>query len=110
MPARLTVAVLLFAISVAPLSAQRPEQLRVGIQGARVTDLQLNPAVVPRADSTYWKTGFIFGSIVGSLFIASVAGGFGADLDLRFVVVSAMGGMLIGGVPGALIGGLFPKH
>jgi hypothetical protein len=104
---------LLLLAALAPigvLPAQRPEQLRVGIQPVRDSLHNINPAVVVRADSSHWKAGFVFGSIVGALFVASVAGGYGAELTPRFVVVSVMGGVLIGGVPGALIGGLFPKR
>lgn len=102
-------AVFTSSATVASLPAQRPEQLRVGIQPVRDSLHNINPAVVVRADSSHWKAGFVFGSIVGTLFVASVAGGYGAELTPRFVVVSVMGGVLIGGVPGALIGGLFPK-
>lgn len=103
-------AVFTCSATVASLRAQRPEQLRVGVQAPQATTHDINPAAIARADSSHWKTGLIFGSIVGTLFVAGVAGAYGAELSPRFVVVSVMGGVLIGGVPGALIGGLFPKR
>ena len=110
MRAGLAVAAFLFALSPPSLSAQRPEQLRAGLQAPQVAAPARNPALTARADSSYWKTGFIVGSVVGTLLAAGVAGAYGADLDFRFVAISVAGGVLIGGVPGALIGGLFPKR
>jgi hypothetical protein len=59
---------------------------------------------------SHWKTGFIIGTVVGATAAIIYAGGHGNDrLTVREGVLSIGLGALLGGVPGALIGGLFPK-
>lgn len=59
---------------------------------------------------SYWQTGAVIGAVVGVAvwFIAAGAGSEGS-LSLSEVFVLGGIGILMGGVPGALIGALFPK-
>jgi len=60
---------------------------------------------------SHWREGAIIGTALGGTVWALLSGTQGDDgsFTVRDAVVSLGLGALIGGVPGALIGGLFPK-
>ncbi len=69
------------------------------------------PHVAPVAPSrSYWQTGAVIGAVLGIAFwvIAAGAGGDGSLSPSEILVLGGIGA-LMGGVPGALIGVLFPK-
>ena len=59
---------------------------------------------------TYWKEGFVVGTVVMSLAILPFAGWNGDSITFLDVVKVVACGSLVGGVPGAMFGGLFPKR
>lgn len=94
-----------------PAPAQSLDQARLGFVAAHDQAFKSEVAI-PAAHSgqqTHWKEGFIIGTVVGALVVYK-GGVVGID---RFTPRVAIGltalGSLIGGVPGALIGGQFPK-
>ncbi len=97
------------------LSGQAPE-IKGPVSSALVTWLgetrTVNRAAdaVPRAEGTYWKRGALIGAIVGAgAWIATnVADGCRGECLGRTIGVAPFFGLL-GAIPGALIGGLFPK-
>jgi hypothetical protein len=113
-PSCILAAVMLCAASESP--AQSPTPLRVGLSNPTSQTAAPAPRLrleVPRtrieaAQRSHWRTGGIIGAGVGT-----VAGLLLTGLDGEFTAgdaVFAVGiGALVGGIPGALIGSLFPK-
>jgi hypothetical protein len=103
-------AVLLSAAPVTSLAAQSPEQLRVGLQ-------QPKPATAPIAldlglaeSKSHWREGLVTGAVLGFLLGAALASYDGYDASIaRRLGLGLVGGAVLS-MPGALIGGLFPKQ
>ena len=92
------------------LSAQRADQLRRGMKAPVVTNPPRALIALRSPAPTYWKEGAILGTLVGALVIwkAGVVGI--EDFTPRVGFGLLLAGGLVGGVPGALIGGQFPKR
>lgn len=106
---RFVVALALICTTALPLSAQQVGGLRVGLsQRAEVHAPQLQPAV--SSSRSHWQTGAVIGAVVGAA-VAVIAVGTVSDGLLSPSEILVLGGIgiLMGGVPGALIGALFPK-
>ncbi|MEO5826203.1 MAG: hypothetical protein ABIR59_09975 [Gemmatimonadales bacterium] len=106
---RLVVALMLLSAAAVPLSAQQVGALRVGLsQGADVGAPKLQSVVPP--SRSHWQTGAVIGAVVGvAAAIFAVGAGGGGSLSPSEILVLGGIGVLLGGVPGALIGALFPK-
>ncbi len=102
-------ALLLTCATALPLSAQQVARLQVGLsQRAEVhhTPTQL----VESSSSSHWQTGAAIGAVVGvAAAVFAVGAGGGGSFSLSEIFVLGGIGILMGGVPGALIGALFPK-
>jgi hypothetical protein len=110
---RLLFGAVLIAIPVlgAPeLSGQRADQLRQGMRAPVAADPPRAIIALRPPAPTYWKEGAIIGTLVGALVIwkAGVVGIEKFTPRVGFGLLLAGG--LVGGVPGALIGGQFPKR
>ena len=94
-----------------PAIAQRFEQSRVGITEVSPQLEQLRPELLRPSGESHWMTGGIIGTVVGATAWTLIAGTQGDPYDFnpRNIGVSLVLGALIGGVPGALIGSMFPK-
>ena len=92
-----------------PASAQRVSGARVGLAQPPTAPVVATMAMHRRA--SYWKTGAIVGAVLGLGLVALSVGaaGDGGSTSAGEVFVLGSMGILLGGVPGALIGGLFPK-
>ncbi|HET9133469.1 MAG TPA: hypothetical protein VFN90_04125 [Gemmatimonadales bacterium] len=118
LPLRLALAPLLAATlgAASPVAAQSPTPVRVGLSNPTSETAAPAPRLrleVPRtgieaAQGSHWRTGGIIGAGVGAvagLLLTGLNGEFTAG-DAVFAVGF---GALVGGIPGALIGSLFPK-
>ncbi|HET9065255.1 MAG TPA: hypothetical protein VFN22_05510 [Gemmatimonadales bacterium] len=104
----------LLALHPMPGHAQRAADLRVGMRSApAVDDAGSTWTHDLRVDSrSYWKPGFVVGTVVaagGFLFVAAAHGEDDSSFSLREIRLITGVGTLLGGVPGAIIGSLFPK-
>jgi len=93
------------------LAAQYRDGLRVGISAPTVSHDPRRLLPIRIESRNHWKEGFIIGTALGGTVWALLSGTQGDDgsFTVRDAVVSLGLGALLGGVPGALIGGLFPK-
>ncbi len=101
------ISLLLAIVCVTPTTAtgQQISKLQVGIT------VRAQPATrSPSRAATHWQTGAVIGAVVGAAF-AVIAVGTVSDGSLSPSEILVLGGIgvLMGGVPGALIGALFPK-
>ena len=98
--------VTMLCIASVPASAQQVARLRVGMS-ARLE----STTVIPSRAATHWKTGAVVGAALGvaAVIFAVGAGSDGGSASLSEIFVLGSIGILVGGVPGALIGGLFKK-
>jgi hypothetical protein len=116
---RMRLRTLLFGLTTccaSPLVAQHP-----GLSPRLAAALESSRGPLPRAlhestHPTHWKEGAIIGGAVGVLFGAGLGGSFcGMATDAGrsctgSAVLGAVAGGLILAIPGAIIGGAFPKH
>lgn len=92
-----------------PVSAQQASRAQVG------HSQRLGPAIFAKVTlhrrASHWKTGAVVGAALGLGVMALSVGaaGDGGSASISEVFVLGSMGILLGGVPGALIGGLFPK-
>ncbi len=118
LPLRLPIGLLLAATlgAASPVAAQAPTLLRAGLSNptspiassAPGAQLEGVRARLTAARRSHWVTGGIIGAGVGTvagLFLTGLNGEFTAG-DAVFAVGF---GAVVGGIPGALIGSLFPK-
>jgi hypothetical protein len=110
MQMRIAVASILIAAPLGALTAQRPEQLRVGITPP-------TPAPAPRVfelglpeSHSHWREGLVTGAVLGFVVGAALAGWDGYDASIAKRVGLGLVGAAVLSMPGALIGGLFPKR
>ena len=107
----LLLAASLLLVATPSIHAQSAARLRVGITAPVPPREESSLLGMPRVESrSYWKEGFIIGTVLGTLVILPFAGWDGDSITPSDVLIAVVGGSLIGGVPGALIGGLFPKR
>lgn len=106
---RIVLALTLICATALPLSAQQVGGLRVGLSHrAEVGAPQLQRAV--SSSRSHWQTGALIGAVVGvAAAVYAVGAGGGGSLSPSEILVLGGIGILLGGVPGALIGALFPK-
>ena len=90
------------------LTAQGPGPLRQGFTNPASAGSPKGPQLVE--SKTHWKTGFIIGTALMTAVILPFAAWGGDSITLLDVVKVVSGASLVGGVPGALFGGLFPKR
>lgn len=111
---------LLAMTCVAPVvaTAQQASKLQVGIAARPQPSTMSSSDAATQwktgaviAAATHWKTGAVIGSAVGlaAVVVAVGAGSDGGSASLSEIFVLGSIGILLGGVPGALIGGLFKK-
>ena len=90
------------------LTAQGPGPLRLGFTNTTAVE---SPKGLPLVESkTHWKTGLIVGSSIGVGLGLLALGGADGGPSVSSVVLALTLGAFVGGVPGTLIGGLFPKR
>lgn len=96
----------------ATVRAQRPGDLRYGITRSASESVALLPVRVPK---THWKRGALVGGILGTatwvgyLAIRGCGSTTTDETCASAAVWLAPVAALLGAIPGALIGGLFPK-
>jgi hypothetical protein len=102
-----------------PCAAQNPGQpysLSPRLAQAVAASEAARPGTVVALHPTYWKEGAIVGGILGGALGALAGGGFCGQSDAPHknctgsTILGGMAGALILRIPGALIGGLFPKR
>ncbi len=97
------------------LAAQYRVSLRVGISAPVAPTVAVSNALSSAVKPTHWKRGALIGAVIGAsawiaINLSQGCGGSGSDSDcvVWAVGLSPVFGLL-GAIPGALIGGLFPK-
>lgn len=65
--------------------------------------------LVESSNSSHWQTGAAIGAVVGVAAMVVAVGAGGGPASLSEILLLGGIGILLGGVPGALIGALFPK-
>lgn len=90
------------------LTAQGPGPLRLGFTSTAGVETPKGFQIVE--SKTHWKTGLIVGSSIGVGLGLLALGGADGGPSVSSVVLALTLGAFVGGVPGTLIGGLFPKR
>lgn len=90
------------------LAAQGPGPLRLGFTNTAAVETPLDLRLVE--SKTHWRTGLIVGSSIGVGLGLLALGGADGGPSISSVVLALTLGAFVGGVPGTLIGGLFPKR
>jgi hypothetical protein len=107
-------AISLATVHVGVLQAQRIESRDFGRRDppAEMSRMTINPKIlegVNAGENTYWIEGLAIGTVVGALVLYN-RGVVGVEsITPRVVLGLTVFGGLVGGVPGALIGGQFKK-